>query len=74
MKGAGIQMMPRTTLGNLLAKWDKRYFVLEGSILYYYKALKDRNKRCEAGLVHIDGALIDDVLTTGGEHSFGIFT
>ena len=40
-KQSGGKLGGSTTFGQVRAKWDKRYFVLDGSVLRYYKSEKD---------------------------------
>lgn len=71
-RGGGFAVVPQYTFGNWMAKWDKRFFVLEGSLMSYYKDYNDFTKGRAAGYVDVDDVMVDTKNSSHG--SFALFT
>ena len=55
----------KKTLGNLVSKWDKRWFSIQGgsSTLCYHKTERDAERgKTPSGEINCDGAMIERVL------------
>lgn len=60
----------KKSIGNVLAKWDKRYFALPGgtSKLLYYKTERDAERgKAANGELNIEGCRVERILDAGGE-------
>jgi hypothetical protein len=65
----GHQIAPVRTLGNVFAKWDRRFFLLRGPTLAWYKGPGDP---APAGCVEVAGHTVEEM--GAGSMSIGIFT
>ena len=60
--GSSYVVKPTLSLGNVMASWDKRWFVLDDRApprLSYYRDLNDVERGAPAGVLYLDGSRVE---------------